>query len=87
MKIRLLCFLYSSFLFGQNIGDFQSVIPTSRTTEFTIPDSHAFQKIISQGDPLTEGGALMGNNDFTGYVPINGSSTNEFLSINAETLP
>jgi hypothetical protein len=87
MKIRLLCFLYSSFLFGQNIGDFQSVIPTSRTTEFTIPDSHAFQKIISQGDPLTEGGALMGNNDFTGYVPINGSSTNGFLSINAETLP
>ncbi len=88
MKLRyLLCFLYSSFLFGQNIGDFQSVVPTSQTTEFIFPSSHTFQKIIAQGDPLSAGGVLMGNTDFTGYVPINGSSTNGFLSINAETLP
>ncbi len=88
MKLRyLLCFLYSSFLLGQNIGDFQSVVPITQTTEFIFPSSHTFQKIISHGDPLTAGGVLMGNNDFTGYVPINGSSINGFLSINAETLP
>jgi len=27
---------------------------------------------------LTEGGVLMGNNDFTGYVPIGDNSENEY---------
>ncbi|MEH6778888.1 PhoX family protein, partial [Maribacter arcticus] len=72
---------------AQNIGDFISVNPVSQNTDFVIPSTHTFQSIISRGDPLTQGGTLPRNTDFTGYVPIGGSSENGYLSINAELVP
>jgi uncharacterized protein len=72
---------------AQNIWDFQSVEPLPATQNFVFPSTHRFQKIISFGDPLTDGSTLLNNNDFTGYVPISGSSTDGYLSINAETTP
>ncbi|EAR01987.1 hypothetical protein FB2170_15703 [Maribacter sp. HTCC2170] len=71
----------------QDIGDFTSVEPSTQNTDFVIPETHTFQKIIEAGDPLTQGGNLKNRNDFTGYVPINGSSENGYLSINAEAVP
>ncbi|SNR73626.1 protein of unknown function, partial [Maribacter sedimenticola] len=72
---------------AQNIGDFISVNPAPQNTDFIIPATHTFQTIITEGDALTEGGTLPRNTDFTGYVPVNGSSDNGYLSINAETNP
>lgn len=69
------------------IGAFTSIKPQSQITDFIIPDSHIFQKIIESGDPLTKGGDMPINNDFTGYVPIDGSSTEGYLSINSENFP
>lgn len=68
----------------QPIGDFISIEPKGQSTEFIIPATHVFQKIIENGDALTEGGTLRRNTDFTGYVPIDGSSEKGYLSINAE---
>ena len=77
-----------SGLYGQQqIADFTSIQPTSQTTDFIIPSSHVFQKIIETGDPLTEGGVLPTNTDFTAYVPIGGSSELGYLSINSEAAP
>jgi len=70
-----------------NIGGFVSVAPDKQSTKFIFPSSHTFQKIIETGDQLTAGGTLPPRTDFTGYVPINGSSTNGYLSINSETTP
>ncbi len=72
---------------AQQIGDFVSIAPAGQNSDFVIPSTHTFQKIIETGDPLTQGGNLPTNNDFTGYVPIGGSSTNGYLSINAESAP
>lgn len=87
MKIKFLfLFIFSLYsnLNAQNIGDFISVEPLGQSSNFTIPSSHIFQKIIEEGDVLLQGGVLPGNNDFTGYVPIAGSSENGYLSINSE---
>ena len=88
MRTILIPFLlFSHCLFAQQIGDFNSVVPAARNSNFIFPSTHTFQKFIEAGDPLTQGGNLLNNNDFTGYVPINGSSENGYLSINAETAP
>lgn len=81
-------FLFSSCLTAQqSIGDFVSLGPLPESTEYRIPESHVFQKIIAAGDPLSEGGLLPNRNDFTAYVAINGSSENGYLSINSERNP
>lgn len=88
MKLLILFFLSCFGLSAQErIGDFVSLEPLTENTDFVIPDSHVFQKIIETGDPLTQGGTLPINNDFTAYVPINGSNENGYLSINSETAP
>lgn len=71
----------------KSINEFVSVVPQKQNTDFVFPSSHTFQKIIETGDLLTAGGTLPARNDFTGYVPINGSSSNGYLSINSETSP
>jgi len=89
-RILLLCLLSVSsiLMYSQNIADFISVEPLSQNTNFVFPSStHRFQKIIEEGDALTQGGVLPGNTDFTGYVPIGGSSENGHLSINSELTP
>lgn len=72
---------------GQSIGSFTSVIPAAQTQSFVIPSTHTFQQIIRNGASLTLGGTMGANPDFTGYVPIAGSSKNGFLSISSETAP
>jgi len=88
MKNLILLFSLSLFTSNaQNIGGFISIEPQSQSHNFIIPSTHTFQKIIEEGDALTQGGVLAGNTDFTGYVPINGSSENGYLSINSELEP
>ncbi|WP_194766867.1 alkaline phosphatase PhoX [Tamlana sp. I1] len=70
------------------IGCFTSIEPTGQTSKMIIPSNHRFQLIVKQGDAYTSGnGAVGGNNDFTGYTPINGSSKLGYVSINHETTP
>ena len=88
IRLSLFVFpLWSTLSFSQNIADFQSVEPTVQNSDFVIPSSHTFQKIITQGETLSDGNQLPGYADFTGYVPIGGNSENGYLSINHETVP
>ncbi|MBT8238132.1 MAG: PhoX family protein, partial [Croceitalea sp.] len=88
MKLNFIFFfLLTLSINGQDIGDFISIQPQVQSTDFIIPSSHTFQKIIIQDEPLTQGGNMPSTHDFTGYVPINGSSENGYLSINSETVP
>ncbi|GAA4899234.1 hypothetical protein GCM10023311_25590 [Flaviramulus aquimarinus] len=73
--------------YSQNIADFTSVTPTTQTSGFVLPSSHDFQRIIKVGDVLTAGGNMLTKPDFTAYVPIAGSSTNGYLSVNSEDAP
>jgi uncharacterized protein len=91
MSSKQLVFLLSLFGYavcssGQNIATFTSVSPSLQSTDFVFPSSHAFQKIIEHADPVT-GGTMKDNLDFTGFVPISGSSTSGRLSINHELTP
>lgn len=70
------------------IGCFTSIEPTGQTPKMIISDEHRFQLIVKQGDPYSSGtGSVGGNNDFTGYIPIEGSSALGYVSINHETTP
>ncbi len=71
-----------------DIACFTSIMPTGQTSNLIIAPEHRFQIIVKQGDPYTTGdGAVGGNNDFTGYTPVDGSSTLGYVSINHETTP
>lgn len=71
-----------------HIGCFTSVDAIGQTQFLTIPESHAFQVIFQQGDAYDNfAGVAPGNHDFTGYVPINGSSTEGYVDVNHETTP
>jgi len=85
--ILLFLLSYSMMMFSQNIYDFTSITPGAQTDQFIFPTTHDFQKIIIVGDPLTAGGVLPIQPDFTAYVPIANSSTNGYLSINSEFFP
>lgn len=72
----------------EKISCFTSISPTSQTSRFILPSSHRFQMLMQQGDSYTTGGGnVPGNHDFTGYVPINNSSTSGYLSVNHENTP
>ena len=79
--------LISTIATAQSIGSFNSVQPSAQTQSLVIPSTHTFQRIIQSGNALTAGGTLGANLDFTGYVPIGGSSTNGYLSISSESTP
>ena len=74
-------------IYGQTIGNFSSVIPGTQQQTLILPSTHTFQRIIRSGDALSLGGTLGTNLDFTGYVPIGGSSINGYLSISSESTP
>ena len=63
MHLKLLPVLLLSFgvQAQEKIGKFISVEPLVQNSDFVIPSSHVFQKIIEQGDSLTQGGLLPGN--------------------------
>ncbi len=71
------------------ISCFTSVVPTEQQENFVIPsESHTFQLIAKSLQTTYENGAKMPNgNDFTGFIPDNGSSTKGWLSINHENTP
>jgi PKD repeat protein len=75
---------------GNHIACFTSIAPTAETTNMIIAGgSHRFQAIHKQGGTYSiGGGTIPGNHDFTGFVPLNGtSSTAGYLSINHENSP
>ncbi|MBB4805338.1 secreted PhoX family phosphatase [Chryseobacterium defluvii] len=73
---------------GTQISCFTSIVPTAQTNKLIIPAEHRYQLILKEGDNYTEGGGFVGGqNDFTGYIPKTGSSTNGYLSVNHETNP
>jgi hypothetical protein len=86
LGISLLSFLNNA-LSQQTIGTFNSIIPTLQTENLVLPGTHTFQRIIKTGDQLSGGGTLGRNLDYTGYVPISGSSTSGYLSISSEDYP
>ena len=61
--------------------------PGTQQQTLILPSTHTFQRLIKSGDALSLGGTLGTNLDFTGYVPIGGSSTNGYLSISSESTP
>lgn len=76
----------SQELGATHISQFVSVLPSEQPDSLRIPSTHTFQMIVQSGDPYTDpaNGNTKGLFDFTGYVPINGSSHNGYLSINHE---
>lgn len=69
------------------MGDFTSVQPGAQDASLHLPGTHTFQYLIEHGDPITSGGTMPDNFDFTAYVPINGRSDTAYLSINHESAP
>ncbi|HTF82053.1 MAG TPA: hypothetical protein VL947_10020, partial [Cytophagales bacterium] len=72
---------------AQGMGDFTSIKPLeTRPDSLVIPKSHTFQYILKTGDTLGDHTAAGAKFDFTGYVPINGS-TEGWLSVSSEKDP
>lgn len=71
---------------AQHITNFLSVLPSAQPDSLRIPSTHTFQMLMQDGTPYTNpaDGNMKGTFDFTAYVPINGSSTNGYLSLNHE---
>lgn len=71
-----------------HIGCFVSIDAIGQTPYLTIPESHAQQVIFQQGEQYDNyNGTVPGNHDFTGYVAINGSSTEGYVDVNHENTP
>ncbi|WP_417355537.1 alkaline phosphatase PhoX [Flavobacterium sp.] len=71
-----------------HIGCFTSIDPTAQTPNLIIPTEHKFQLLFKQGDAYMDGsGNVPGNHDFTGYIPVEGSSEQGYLSVNHENNP
>ena len=83
----IIYFLIPNQIQSQTIGTFTSVAGGAQTQSLEIPSTHTFQRIIKSGDALTAGGTLGANLDFTGYIPIGGSSRNGYLSVSSESTP
>lgn len=71
-------------VYGQSVSDFSSLGFGYPAPTFEIPYTHAFQILAKHRDSLTEGGYFPDNFDFTGYVPIDGSSRKGYISISSE---
>ena len=71
---------------ADHITRFTSVTPSVQPQDLRIPSTHTFQLLVQSGMPYSTpaDGVVKNNNDFTAYVPIAGSSTNGYLSINHE---
>lgn len=91
--ITLLLLLLASSAKAQNDPDcahiscFSSVCPALQDDLFYLPSTHTFQLLLKQGATYTEGGIVPGSFDFTGYIPVDGSSESGTISLNHETVP
>ncbi|NNE54704.1 MAG: DUF839 domain-containing protein, partial [Flavobacteriales bacterium] len=70
-----------------SIWNFTSIVPGAQTPNFIFPDGYSFQYIAETGDPITGGGAIPDNFDWTGYFPIEGRSDSGFVVLNSEMYP
>jgi PKD repeat protein len=71
-----------------HIGCFSSIAPTAQLDHLIIAPEHRFQLLFKEGSAyMTGGGIVPGNHDFTGFVPLAGSSTTGHLSVNQENTP
>ncbi|GAA4384489.1 alkaline phosphatase PhoX [Hymenobacter koreensis] len=68
------------------ISNFTSVQPGTQMQDLRLPATHTFQMLAQGGMPYANAadGVVKESFDFTGYVPIAGSSANGYLSINHE---
>lgn len=66
------------------IATFTSLQPTNQTQQLAIPSTHTFQMIARESQFYTLSGKVPARADFTGYIPINSSSTNGLLHVNHE---
>ena len=74
----------------EHISCFTSVVPQDQHGQFEIPKAtHDFQLIVKSLESVynTSGSKVPNGNDFTGFIPDNGSSTKGWLSINHENTP
>ncbi|MCS7086690.1 MAG: hypothetical protein RMM53_12635, partial [Bacteroidia bacterium] len=86
MRWLILLTLAPATTLAQKFSEFSTLPAPRQTDTLQYPvATHAFQHIISAGEPLTMGGAKGAQSDFTGYVPINGSSRHGYLCINSES--
>ena len=72
---------------SKSMAGFESITPSIQNQTFVIPPSHTFQVLVKEGRRYTIGGNVPGRADFTGYIPINGSSEDGYLNINHENTP
>ncbi|MGB5264543.1 MAG: alkaline phosphatase PhoX, partial [Lutimonas sp.] len=79
--------LFYGFCYAQHISEFESLHNTPQDSDFHLALTHDFQVIIQHGDPLSDGGSLPDNCDFSGFVPRESSSKYGYLSINSESAP
>ncbi|MBK8956733.1 MAG: DUF839 domain-containing protein [Saprospiraceae bacterium] len=71
-----------------HIGCFPSLLARPQDEVVEIPGTHAFQVVAAAFQSYKGSNGFVSTNfDFTGYVPINGSSEVGYLSINHETAP
>src|SRR5688500_11356650 len=87
IAVSICAITFSITISAQTIGTFSSVPPGGQPQTLMLPSTHTFQRLIRTGDALSLGGNLGNNLDFTGYVPIGGSSQNGYLSISTENTP
>lgn len=79
---------FVQFLNAQTIGSFESIKPSPQIGRFQFSEkTHTFQVLLRAGEQLTTGGSMPSRHDFTGFVPVGGSSENGFVCINAEVNP
>ncbi|CAN5305821.1 hypothetical protein BH23BAC1_BH23BAC1_24000 [soil metagenome] len=75
---------------SDKIGCFISVKPGAQQEKYIFPESHTFQQLIKSGVTRYTSETNLpvpGGNDFTAYIPNNGSSREGYLSINHENSP
>ena len=72
---------------SKSMAGFESISPITQNQTFVIPPSHTFQLLAKEGRRYTVGGKVPGRADFTGYIPINGSSEEGYLHVNHENAP
>jgi secreted PhoX family phosphatase len=69
-----------------HVSNFTSVMPSAQPDSLRIPSTHTFQLLLQNDEKYTDTskGNILGTFDFTGYVPVNGSSTNGYVALNHE---
>ena len=79
-------FLVYSISFSQHISQLTSLSASPQDNYIHLSEELWFHELLKVGD-LTATSSYQPNFDFTGYVPINGSSTHGYLSISFENTP